>query len=241
MIHVRVSAVCRLRDGFTGRPIPLGASSCSLDGRRLRPVEKPGGYLILTDLPPGRHLLVLRAAGYQEERAELETGGAILETDVTLKPGAGYPLPPGSARLELRVTQKKSPAADRLVWLASSGGAELKLAQTWAAAGEDSFRLFRRGAAVPVQGDHLLCDGKNSEIVTLRELIGETASLAAPLARDHGRGCVLLPAQRYRTDGAGALRAAFRAPCTAEVYAPERGLLASLALAAGENQQTVSI
>ena len=35
--------------------------------------------------------------------------------------------------------------------------------------------------------------------------------------------------------------AAFRAACTAEVYAPERGLLASLALAAGENQQTVSI
>ena len=101
MIHVRVSAVCRLRDGFTGRPIPLGAASCSLDGRRLRPVEKPGGYLILTDLPPGRHLLVLRAAGYQEERTELETGERILETDVTLKPGAGYPLPPGAARLEL--------------------------------------------------------------------------------------------------------------------------------------------
>ena len=57
MIRRRVSAVLRLRDGFTGRVLPGGAV-CLLDGRPLRhPLWKEGGYLVIQDLAAGPHSL----------------------------------------------------------------------------------------------------------------------------------------------------------------------------------------
>ena len=84
MIRVHVSAVCRVRDGFTGQPVETAGLLCSLDDQSCRPVCKPGGYLILTDLPAGRHVLVLTAAGFQREQLELTTGGGTEELDVSM-------------------------------------------------------------------------------------------------------------------------------------------------------------
>ena len=72
MIAVHVSAVCRVRDGYTGRALEAGALLCALDGAPFRPVGKPGGYLILVDLAPGPHRLSLRGSGFQEEWVDLE-------------------------------------------------------------------------------------------------------------------------------------------------------------------------
>ena len=65
MIRRRVSAVLRLRDGFTGRVLPGGAV-CLLDGRPLRhPLWKEGGYLVIQDLAAGPHSLEVRCAGFR--------------------------------------------------------------------------------------------------------------------------------------------------------------------------------
>ena len=222
MIRIHVSAVCRVRDGFTGKILEGSRLQCDLDGARCRPTAKPGGYLVLTDLPAGPHRLSLRCPGYQEEWVEFSAGRDTQELDVTMKPGRGYPLQRDMIRLTLTVTEGGAPAAGRILWLAAPGQTELKIAQTKAEAGSASLRLFAKGAAAPaVPGTYLIADGKNSEIVLLRALEGEMGELLAPLARPHSRSRSLLPAQRYHTDGEGVLTAAFREPCAVEVCGPE--------------------
>ena len=242
MISMHVSAVCRVRDGFTGRAMEPSGLVCTLDGAPFRPVGKPGGYLVLVNLPGGTHRLSLRCQGYQEEWVEIRSGRGTQELDVTMKPGEGYPFRQEVTLLTLTSWESGEPAAGRILWLAAPGQTELKIAQTKAEAGSASLRLFAKGAAAPaVPGTYLISDGKNSEIVLLRALEGEMGELLAPLARPHSRSRSLLPAQRYHTDGEGVLTAAFREPCAVEVCGPEGELLAGLELTQGENHHTIQL
>ena len=43
MIAFHASAVCRVRDGYTGRPLEGASLLCALDGAPGRPLVKPGG------------------------------------------------------------------------------------------------------------------------------------------------------------------------------------------------------
>ena len=130
MITFHVSAVCRVRDGFTGRPVEAAALQCALDGRPCRPVGKPGGLLVLVNLSDGFHRLSLKSRGFQEEWVEFAAGAGTWELDVTMKPGPGYPFRGPVTRLALAVTEGGLPAAGRQLWLAAPGGPELKVAQT---------------------------------------------------------------------------------------------------------------
>lgn len=242
MITIHVSAVCRVRDGFTGQVMEPSGLVCALDGAPCRPVGKPGGYLVLVNLPGGTHRLSLRCHGYQEEWVEFQVGRGTRELDVTMKPGEGYPFQREVTRLALTLLENGAPAAGRQLWLASPGGAEVKIAQTRAEAGDQRLRLFTKGSAAPaVPGTYLISDGKNSEIVLLRALEEEMGELLEPLGHSHSRSRPLLPAQRYHTGGDGVLRAAFPEPCTLEVCSGDGTLLASLELTQGENQQTIQL
>jgi len=243
MIRVHVSAVCRVRDGFTGQPVETAGLLCSLDDQSCRPVCKPGGYLILTDLPAGRHVLVLTAAGFQREQLELTTGGGTEELDVSMKPGPGYPFRQSVTRLELRVRGAEGAAGDSPLWLAWAAGAELVVAQTTAESGADSLRLFCKGQRklLPIPGRYLLMDGERSEIVSLRALEGETGELSRPLVHAHSRSRTLQPAQCFRTDADGTLRAFFPQPCTVTAFSPPGGQCESLPLQEGDNLREIRI
>lgn len=242
MISIHASAVCRVVDGYTGKPLEGSALSCTLDGVSCRPVAKQGGYLVLLNLSPGRHRLALCCRGYQEEWVEFQADGGTRELDITMKPGAGYPFRQTITRLELTVEAAGHPAAGRQLWLAPSGLFELKLAQTKAEAGEEQLRLYCKGPEERApMGAYLIVDGRNSEIVGLRSFAREMGTLTTPLRHTHSRGKLLLPAQRYHTGADGKLAAVFRAACTVEVYAEEAGLLASLKLEEGENRQTIPL
>lgn len=242
MISMHASAVCRVVDGYTGKPLEGSALSCTLDGLSCRPVAKQGGYLVLLNLSPDRHRLALCCRGYQEEWVEFQADGGTRELDITMKPGAGYPFRQTITRLELTVEAAGRPAPGQQLWLAPSGLFELKLAQTKAEAGEEQLRLYCKGPeeAAPM-GAYLIADGTNSEIVGLRSFEREMGMLTTPLRHAHSRGKLLLPAQRYHTGPDGKLAAVFRAVCTVEVYAEEAGLLASLKLEEGENRQTIPL
>ena len=242
MITFHASAVLHVRDGYTGRSLSPSSLLCTLDGAAVRPLSKPEGYLLLLDLSPGPHHLVIRGHGFQEEWVDFQAGEATQELEVDMKPGADYPFRGTVTRLTLTVTEKKKPAFDRTLWLATGVHRELKIAQTRADAGALQFRLYCKGPSTAVSpGLYLLSDGGDSEIVLLRRLEEEMGTLAAPLRRNHSRGRPLLPAQRYHTGPDGRLTATFQTACTVELYAEERGLLASLPLEPGENHHTLSL
>lgn len=242
MITFHASAVCRVRDSYTGRPLEGAGLLCTLDGLPVRPLSKPGGILVLLNLEPGQHRLTVRSGGYQEEWVDISAGTGTAELEITLKPGAGYPFLGEITRLGLTVLEGGAPAAGRQLWLAAPAGPELKVAQAKAEAGCEQFRLYCKGAADAVPtGAYLIADGENSEIVTLRSLEGDMATLAAPLLRTHSRSRVLLPAQRYHTGPDGQLSAVMQAACTVAVYDEETGKLSTLVLEPGENRQAISV
>lgn len=231
MIHRRVSAVFLLRDGFSGRALSSGAQvRCTLDGAPARPVWKNGGYLVFTDLSPGKHELAVGQTCYQPDRRVFTVQeDGVWEDTVELKPGDGYPLPAQAAVLELTVTEGRAPSAQP-VWLGMSGPVALKLAR---ASGEDAaLRLFCRNAALlPVPGYFLIPEQAGGELVHIRAIREETGELDQPLLRGHPRGTELIPMQRYTPDGTGRLRALFPRAGTVWVYC--QGAARNLELAPG--------
>lgn len=238
MIRVHASAVCLVRDGYTGKALNPSALLCAVDGVPCRPVGKEGGYLVLTNLSHGLHRLSLRCRGYQEEWVEFEADGGTSQLEITMKPGPAYPFRQTVTRLTLTLRGENAPAAGRTVWLAAAGP-ELKLAQTKAKAGERRPRLYCKGTAAP--GVYLLEDGADSEIVSLQSMEGETGLLDKPLQKDHSRGKRFLPAQRYHTGEDGIISAVFRAPCAVQIYAEGAGLIGGAELSEGENRSTVTL
>lgn len=242
MITLHASAVFHVRDGYTGAPLEGSGLLCTLDGSPVRPLAKAGGHLVLLNLSHGPHRLALRGTGYQEEWVDFQAGPGTPELEVTMKPGAGYPFRGDITRLELTILENDQPAQGRQLWLAAPARWDLKIAQTKAEAGTDQFRLYCKGpqAAVP-SGAYLIADGESSEVVFLRSLEEEMGTLSAPLLHPHRRSRPLLPAQRYHTDQNGRLTAVFQGACTLEIYDPQRGLVTSLALEQGENQQIIQL
>ena len=209
MIQRTVSAALLLRDGFTGRSLPLAAAVlCALDGRAVRPVRKQEGYLVFLDLEPGEHVLSLRCPGYREESFTLTVPprGAV-EGELYLTPGAGYRFPADTARLRLTIPG----AGGETLWAAVPGRLQLKLAAARKGDGEKVLRLFCSGnpAGIPVPGQFLILDEKNPELIRLWSIQEEMGELDAPLRQEHSRGVEVRPARSFRTDAEGRVELLF--------------------------------
>lgn len=241
-IGFHVSAVLRVRDGYTGAIVMPGGIRCVLDGRPCVPVTKKEGYLVLLDLLPGGHTLTLKYRGYRDEVVDFTTDSGTLELDVTMKPGPGYPFRQTVTRLTVAVARGGTPSANRQFWLAYATGPEIKLAQTKVGAGESEARLFTKYPdAVASPASYLVEDGGNSEIVLLRAIEQESGDFGSPFRFDHSRGKRLLPAQSYHTGANGLFTAVFRAPCHVAVFDAEHGILAETDLKDGDNEIAANI
>lgn len=232
MIRRTASAALLLRDGFTGATLTGGAATrCMLDGRPLRrPIWKKEGYLILTDLAPGEHVLCLSRSGYRDEELTIHVqDDATVEDTISLKPGAGYRFPRETVRVALTIRQAKK--GDSPLWLGLQPRTRLKLAREKAEAGDAEARLFCDGspALLPIPGHFLVNDAKAPELVYLRSLVDETGEFSPPLAYTHSRGTELVPMQLYQPDENGCVQLLVREPgvllgfCGGEVFSAELG------------------
>ncbi len=229
MIRRTASAVFLMRDGFTGATLTNGAATrCFLDGEPLRrPVWKREGYLVLTDLTPGEHVLLISRSGYQDERVPITVGdGRPMEDTIALKPGAGYRFPQETVRVELTLRRGGAPAAGERVWLGVPPRTRLKLAQEKNEPGDAEAHLFCDGnpGLLPIPGHFLMTDRKAPELAYLRSLCDETGEFAPPLTLSHGRGTEMIPMQSYCADESGVVRVLLREPgtlmgfCSGAVY-----------------------
>ena len=232
MIRHIVSVVLLVRNGFTGVPMPPGSVLVLLvDGRRCSVVRKPGGWLILTNLPEGKHELSLRCVGFHEEVLTVEVrSGAVWEQAVDLRPGPGYWFPPGTTHLTATVkTSAGRPAKGVELWAGKSGQTRVTVSQ--AKAEQREAQLFCRGPIVrlPVPGNFLFVGGSAPELVYLRKLraSGE-ASLEKPLNADRKRGEELFPVRRFRTGEDGTAELSF--PGGGELWLYCEGQVRSVAL-----------
>ena len=212
-IRRSVSAVLLLRDGFRGTALENSGAMFYIDGIPSQPQSKRGGYQVWTDLPAGQHTLSVRLRGFQTEEIALDIQpGKTWEGSADLKPGMGYPYGKGATTAHLTLQRDGQPLIHETVWLAAAGDAPLKLAQTKAAEGVQTLRLFCKGPAnaLPLPGNFLIEEAKQPELVFLQSYEGEEGRLATPLAHAHTRGKAFLPAQQYRTDEQGRIRVMLR-------------------------------
>ena len=219
MIRRMVSAAFLMRDGFTGRTLTgFSGTRCLLDGRPLvRPIWKREGYLVLTDLEPGEHELIVMRTGYLDEHVKLDVREDVaLEDTISLKPGAGYRFPSETVRVSLSLHRGKDAVSDEKVWLGLQPHSRLVLAQERAEAGEIAARLFCDGTAglLPIPGHFLLMDKTAPEIVYLRHLRDEEGEFSTPLCSEHPRGTELIPVQPYGSDGDGNVCVLLKEPGT---------------------------
>lgn len=219
MIRRTVSAAFLMRDGFTGRTLTgFSGTRCLLDGRPLkRPVWKREGYLVLTDIEPGEHELLVMRSGYTDELVKMDIrDDATLEDTISLKPGAGYRFPPETVRVSISLHRGKNAASEEKIWLGVRPRSRLILAQEQAEAGEVRVRLFCEGnaALLPVPGHFLFADKTAPELVYLRHLRDEEGEFPTPLQSAHPRGTELIPVQSYASDGDGNVRVLLKEPGT---------------------------
>ena len=219
MIRRMVSAAFLLRDGFTGRTLTgFSGTRCLLDGRPVvRPVWKREGYLVLTDIEPGEHELVVMRSGYRDEHVKLKLcGNDTLEDTISLKPGDGYRFPPETVRVSLSLDRWGVAASDETIWLGLQPRTRLILAQERAEAGEPRVRLFCEGnaALLPIPGHFLFADKTAPELVYLRHLRDREGEFSTPPVSAHARGTELIPMQPYPSDGDGNVRVLLKEPGT---------------------------
>ena len=214
MIRRVVSAALLVRDAFTGQPIVSGASlRCALDGQSVRPLWKPGGYLVLTDLAPGEHSLLLSCRSFRDQVHSFSTENGMWEREIDMEPAENYPNLRGAALLRLTLKGKHGPEAGASLWAAVSDPVSLRLAQ--APDNETTeLRLICRGPAerLSLPGWFLAADeGKEGpELLHLRYLRGETGIFDAPMTKKHPRGTELFRARQLVADADGRIDAAFR-------------------------------
>jgi len=213
MIRRHVSAALLVRDGFTGQPIASGSAVlCRLNGQSVRPVFKPGGYLVLTDLEAGQYTFSLSARGFHTETVLFAVErNRILEMDVFLKPDARYGFPPDTARLRLELEGPGGALGGEDFWAGRPASVQLRLAQSVKPGESGPVRLYCSGtpARLPIPGQFLLCDEKQPELVRLREVRNESGELDSAMAFPHARGTGLVPAMRFVSDGEGRAELAF--------------------------------
>lgn len=210
MIHRVVRAALLVRDAFTGAPFVSGASlRCVLDGQNVRPLWKTGGYLILTDLEPGEHRLLLSCRSYRDQELVFQAGERVWEQEIDMEPADNYPLLRDFALLRLTLKKKK----EEPIWAAVPDPVSLRVAQ---APEKDAseVRLMRCGPAelLSLPGWFLAADeGKvGPELVHLREFKGEMGIFDVPMSKSHPRGTELFRARRLAAQADGVFEAAFR-------------------------------
>lgn len=227
MIRRTASAVFLLRDGFSGKTLTDGAATrCLLDGRPLkRPIWKKDGYLVLTDLAPGEHILQLSRSGYQDELVPLQAAdGKTVEDTISLKPGALYRFPRETVRVSLALRRGGAAAPGERIWIGVAPRTKIKLAQEKAEIGDAEAHLFCEGNAsqFPIPGHFLMADKSAPELVYLRSLRGETGEFVPPLECVHGRGTELIPMQSYCADETGTVCILLREPGTLKGFSGGR-------------------
>lgn len=241
MIRRRVSAVVRLWNGFWGQAVEGAQAQCQIDGVMYKPICKPGGYLVWTDLANGTHTLSVTLAGFEPQTLIFSTSSQdVFNGCMVLKPDrTRYPVRGVVTQLDLCLQVNDKPLAQEKFWLCISNSPMMKIAQDIATAGSDTVRLFCNcpATALALPMPFLLDASQNPELVLLCTWDGQTGRLQTPLVHSHRRGSTLFVAQQYQTDEQGKACIWLREPGHVLVYQNER--VYALTLIQGQNTCTL--
>lgn len=215
-IDVQVSLVITLIDAYTGEP-PQGLTTVYLENMFRKPVKKPDGHFVFTDLPASSYKVSIKAEYYLDESFEITTSSKedYPHVYVSLKPRAHYPFKEGATTLRASVRDAGGyPQEVKVVATVQSEDAFLARLAEQSKEGSASLTLAQVRGKIAI-GDRLLIRNKQKEKVelcTIREHEYGTREylLEEALHHEHPRGTLLLPVVETRSDERGEIVIPFR-------------------------------
>ncbi|MFB9329096.1 hypothetical protein ACFFSY_24435 [Paenibacillus aurantiacus] len=226
-ISTRCSLVLRISDGFTGRPPSPSAIGVSLLGQTRKPIAKPGGLWVFTDLDGLEVTVIVASAQFIEQKLRIrldELSSLEPVVPIALLPGPAYPLPTGTTVLEALIRDR---AGNLLI--DERVDADITLPQTargrlvaGAAAGMNEIEVMKSGVISPgdwyrISGRDQAASGQLVRILELRDGVRQYRT-ANPLLAQTTRGDLLLPHMKSATDGRGRLRLVLGQPLPNEAF-----------------------
>ncbi len=159
-----ISIILKIMDGFRKRNLLAPEVSITLNNRRIRPIYKPGGYFIFTDLLPGQACFEIASPVFRPEKvvADIpEAGKGYILNHIMMYPSRKYPFGGPVTTVSGRITKGGEPFAEQQFYMIPGDGGEvMRIAEDEAEAGNCFLKLF---AAVPerqlsIPGNYLIKD-----------------------------------------------------------------------------------
>ncbi|MCR4745442.1 MAG: hypothetical protein K5894_09475 [Lachnospiraceae bacterium] len=213
MINHRISAIFRITDSFTEKPIANGIFKAKLDGQSVKLLWKNDGYFLLMNAARGSHELEIESAIYLKEKIEIEVGEFPLTFVITLKAGENYPYGKDAKVFE-------GEAQGEYVWIVPvKKGMELKVAESEAKAGVKTVAVFVPASMTKhlYPDNFIVMDGEASEMICIEDIENGRASLSMNLKNPHKRGTKILHAEKFEIND-GKYRAVFKDAEKIEVF-----------------------
>ena len=168
-MNTYISIIFKISDRFRKRILLAPEVSFFLNNRRMKPLYKPGGYFIFTDLPSGRASFEIAAPIFRTEKviADIpEAGNGYIINHLMMNPSRKYPFGGPVTTVSGRITTSKGPFAEqKFHMMLGDGGEVMRIAEDKAEAGNCLLKLF---AAVPerqlsIPGNYMIKDKEEAK------------------------------------------------------------------------------
>jgi len=217
-IGAEVSLVVCLIDDYTAKQTSDNNINVFLKETPKRPIRKPDGYFVFTELHEMTYNLCVRSDIFLDEDLQVtpsQIAGRMMY--VTLKPRSSYPFPGRTTLIRTAVCDSEgTPVGDAGIKAAvlSEECASAKLVNQKTESGSLEISLINVAGKILV-GDMFLLKEKGEEKMeycTIAGICGETRQyrLEQPLQFEYRRGALLLPVMHTRSDTRGEAVVCFR-------------------------------
>lgn len=217
-MEINVSAVFKITDRFKNRPLGASGIIFSVNGEHVRPLYKPEGCFVFTNLPSGPARFALDSAMFEPwtQDIDIPAPGGYSVCHVMLNPSPAYPFGGPVTILRGSLCDGAQTLKNHLFYITSDSGSDIKIAQDDAGTQSKALRLFtQKGSGGLRLPGRFLIDGKGGRqeicFITEKNYDQDAYELQEKLLGSHPRGTRLLEACEFRTNGDGAFFAAF--PC----------------------------
>lgn len=157
-----ISVIFNIVDRFRKRALLAPEASILMNGRRLKPLYKPGGYFVFTDLEPGEACFEIASPIFQKESVDIDIpmpGEGYIMNHLMLNPSRLYPFGGPATTVSGRLMKGKMPLpGQKFHIIPGDGGEVLKIAEDKAEEGNCSIKLFATvpGRQLSIPGRYLI-------------------------------------------------------------------------------------
>ena len=168
-MNTYISIIFKIMDRFRKRILLAPEVSIFLNDRRIKPLYKPGGYFIFTDLPAERAYFEIASPIFRTEKvvADIpEAGSGYILNHLMMNPSREYPFGGPVTTVSGRITTGRVPFTDQQFhMIPGNGGEVMRIAEDKAEAGNCHLKLFAvvPGRQLSIPGKYMIKDKEEAK------------------------------------------------------------------------------